>query len=314
MIVWIGSTARTGGTVLYNIAAGLIVASGNDIQAIDNKDLIAAFDMTTSPPCPTQALGKLLNGGIAIGRGGSFYSDIFQHPSCRVVFVKRDIREAAASMKLLNKSTYEQVTKMIRGWYKIHLQYKDLPDDRCLRLDYCELSNLAAVTRKIADYLNLAVSDDDCQNIADKNDRNSLKTQFQKRADDFMQRLQACGDEADRAGCLLIPIVQNNQETAARIPVSYLSEETARVLENQETIYKLDVLLPDFEPVALTPNNDGRTFRINFPPQADKGFHINFQSEHVSRPENSKWQSVFSAQEVQDLEELYRPMKETLGY
>ena len=313
VIVWRAATARTGGTVMLQVAEDLFREAGLDIASIEAEELNDGFDQSSVPVDMRPAFFERYAGSIVVGGHDNWISAIFGHPLVRTLFVRRDLREAAASLRRLNGAEIGGLENLIKGWIEIHRLMHELIPDHCLAVDYAEVLDIERMARRIAAYFALEVGEDAIGRIAATYDKAALAGSLARARQRIFHELTALGDTASDEKVRNADVTAGEATARIRLPVDHLTPDCARRIDADgwDRLSTLDFDLPESGRISLEASADGRTLRIVDMKDAGVG---DFNADHVRSAETPPWETAFSDDEIDRINRLTADFRRTFGY
>ena len=310
-IIWRAATARTGGTLLTELSCDLMTRGGRSVRCITNDDINEGFSFQTMVPKPHPHFLERIRGETLYGAHDNLFTAAFRNPMFRVLFVRRDIREAAASLRRMAGTTIDALVELMENWHWVHRKMASVPAENLLILDYAEVLDVDLAVRKIAAFLNEPVSDTEISAYCKRFGKGSVADRLNSARESIIAELVALAPECRKVGGIRVNLSTGDRSRAIEIPLTTMSLATHDLVKRDEPTPQIELTLPECGDVVLIGNQDGSAYRIL---EAPKLLPWHFQFDHVTAATTPPWQSAFEPHEIRRIEEVAAPIRDDLGY
>jgi hypothetical protein len=315
IIVWRGAVARTGGTVCEAIIKHLFQQAGYTCKPIAINDLKSWHErgQTSKDFQPILTYLETLQEGPYLGGSDCFFTPLFHSPVFRVVFVRRDLRQALASFRRMLQMPSSQIPAILDSWMYVYENCMTLPTEQCLVLDYdTEILSLLPAVRRLADFMGLSLSEKCLEETATLYNRDSVRNRLHLRATNALECLRDLQTKIhDEFACIEIRVFDRKE--VFRIPKEAFDDTTQERSGKGQASTTLRITLPDGSSISLASNRDGRSFRLG--PTNDIGEQPvgHFHLDHVTST-NQHWSTDFTQEECRQINHRLSAFLEKHGF
>ncbi len=323
IIAWRGALARTGGTVCEGIIKHLFQQAGYTCKPIAIKDFKSWYESEETPEEGYQSMLthlESLQEGPYVGGSDCFFSSLFRSPVFRVVFVRRDPRQALASFRRLTKMPSSKIPTVLDRWMCVYEQCMTLPNTRCLVLDYdTEILPLFPAVQRMADFLGLSLPVECLEATAALFSRDTMRNKLHSRATKTLECLRDL-QTTIRGEFAVVRIRDFGQDEVFRIPKEAFDAatiESSTKRQAQTTTRKIALL--NGTTLTLPSNKDGESFRLG-PLISPKTNHIDeeqaaehFHLDHIATTKQH-WSAAFTQEECKQIDSYLASFLQKHGF
>jgi len=319
MIAWRAALSRTGGTVCEAIVKHLFQQAGYTCKLITLDDLKPWHELGATSDAHQSNLAFLepFQEGPYLGGSGSFFTPLFHSPVFRVIFVRRDLRQALASFKRMTKMPSSEIPATLNVWMDVYEKCMTLPSVQCLVLDYdTEILPLLPAVNRLSGFLGISLSEKCLEETAAKYNRNTMRSNLHSRAAEALECLRNLRTRKCET-CVPIEIHDFDQREAFQIPLEAFDVTTQERLKKGQTCTELRIALPDGASIILPLSKDGSCRLGPFSPSAEKSIENqatgHFHLDHIAST-NQDWSAAFTKNECVQINRQLAAFLEKHGF
>ena len=310
-IIWKGALARTGGSLCLAVAEELLRAGERPFANLPFADL-ERLDRTAGSLDQAEAVLKSVYPGLRCGGQEGFFSPLFLAAPFRVLFVRRDPRDALRSYRRLTRCSFVDSLAFLRNFMQLHELFGRLPASRCLTLDYrADVLDPPRLVAKIAAFIGTPAPPETGAAIAGKLSPTAVRSALAADAARSLDRLLAM-PAAPSGGSVALTLLHDGRRHGLTLPLSAFDPATRRAMAAGR-VSEWGVSPGDGSRVWLASNKDGRSVRILRSDRAAP-YLRHFNAEHLSRAGSGGEAPPFDPAEAREIERRTAPFLDRHGF